>query len=333
MELISTTAIRARLRDEAEDLTAGRMLLLADWTGEAPGGYLLAVAQTITAETMATMLREAAGMPWLALAAERSDALGLTPMGHDHDAAGSRMMVTFEARNGVTTGISAADRALTMRVAADLGSTAADIVTPGHVIPYRVEADGPPRGWSPAEAALELATFAGFPAGATLCQVMDEEGRPAGKAGAAATAERLGLRTVEAIDILDLRLDRSLLIERAGDETVIDSPIGPLRCVSYDDQDGRVHHALIRGDVSGAEPVPLQVATQDIPTDVFGGVGPRDALTRLEAEDSGLLVYLAAPRHNSATAVESTRQAHVLAKVLRDLGIAAVRRGAGADGP
>ncbi|MBS1885864.1 MAG: 3,4-dihydroxy-2-butanone-4-phosphate synthase [Actinobacteria bacterium] len=323
MELASVEATGSRLREAIEALRRGGMAMLLD-RGEDGGGHLVAAGEPITAETVATMLREATGMPFLALAEERCLALGLHAIG-----AGGDMMVTIEARDGTTTGISAADRALTMRVASGPTYTGADVVEPGHVLPIRIAADRiVTRADAPA-AALELAAFAGSPGGAALCQVLDAAGAPASVADAEALAARLGLPQAERLEVVERRLRDSRLVARDGDERILETASGPFRCVAYRGLDGDRHFALVHGDPAQPEPIRLETVVQDPPLDAFGGPAPREAVAKIAATGRGVLLYLA-PNPTDLDLdppVARARRAHLIRQILRDLGVAAIVTG------
>jgi len=311
------------------------MVVLLDRSRPPEAGYLLAAASTVTASTIATMLREAVGMPWLALPAARCDALGLTRMGPAPHADGRDMMVTFEARKGIATGISAADRALTMRVAADPASSAADVAKPGHVLPVRVDPAGVLGRCGVAEAAAELTALAGLPGGAALCQAMDDDGRPATGRALDLLAARLELPTVDTLDVLQRRLRETRLVERAGPERMLATPSGPLRCVTYREPGAGLHYALVLGEPSRAEPLRVSAHTQDPLADALAATSDsrsrlHAAIAEIAADGRGVLLYLA-PRAAGAAAdnagaalLEATRRAHVVRQILRDLGAAAI---------
>lgn len=336
MEVASSEFVEAPVDAAIEALRCGAMVVLVDRSQAVEAGYLVTVAQTITAETLATMLREAVGMPWLALPAARCDALGLTRMGRRPHSDGRDMMVTFEARDGITTGISAADRASTMRVASDPASTTADIAKPGHVLPVRVDPAGVLHRCSVAEAAAELATFAGFPGGAALCQAMDDDGQPATGDELHDLADRLELHVVDTLDVLERRLRDTRLVERTGEQRAVMTAIGPMRGVTYRDlTSSALHYALVLGEPSLPEPLHVSAHTQNPFTDVFStDAGARSALhaalEAIAAERRGALLYLAPPAPTTESdslgdaLIAATRRAHVITQILRDLGARAI---------
>ena len=183
-------------------LRHGRTIVLYDDVGEHEGDLVLA-ADHVTAEAIAFMAREARGLIRLALPAERCDALGLPPMpARNRSRLAGAFTVSVEARDGVTTGISAADRAQTIRVAADPASGAADLVRPGHVFPLRATPGGVLKRARNTEAAVELAELAGLVPAAVICQVLDDDGEVATRPELERFCARHGLALVAVSDVV-----------------------------------------------------------------------------------------------------------------------------------
>ncbi|HEX4306551.1 MAG TPA: 3,4-dihydroxy-2-butanone-4-phosphate synthase [Solirubrobacterales bacterium] len=181
------------------ELAAGRMVLLRDDCERHGEGDLLVAAESADAEAVNLMATEARGLVCLALSTERCAALGLEQIGNrgNHSSLGDSAMVSIEAREGVTTGISAADRARTIAVAIDPSSGPSDLVQPGHVFPLRARPGGVLERAGRTEAAVELATGAGLSGGAVLCQVMRDDGHMAKDEDLAAFAERQGIAILD----------------------------------------------------------------------------------------------------------------------------------------
>jgi 3,4-dihydroxy 2-butanone 4-phosphate synthase/GTP cyclohydrolase II len=244
-------------------------------------------------------------------------------------------MVTIEAREGVTTGVSAADRARTMRVAAAPDATAQHIVIPGHIPPVRVHAGRMLHRAGVAEAALELARLAGSPHGAAYCHILTEDGGDAGGREARSLATRFGLPAVTTPEVLDRRLRDEPLVTLDGVEPLA-TDHGAFSARRYRDRlSGATHLALVRGSLEDPAPLPVVVQTQDPAADVFGERAPGThrvdaALRALAREGRGALLYLApgelgAGASPDASLLRATWRSHVVTQLLRDLGATSVR--------
>lgn len=202
------------VRDAIAELERGRMVVLTGGAGRESEGSLVLAAEHTTPEAIAFMAREARGLISLALSAERCDQLGLTPMMRPGEAASEHgFMVSIEAREGVTTGISAQDRARTVLTAIDPELSAADLVQPGHVLPLRARPGGIYERAGQAEASIHLARLAGALPAAVLCTILGEDGSTAGPEELAAYARRHGLATVSVDELLEHR-DHAVDAER-----------------------------------------------------------------------------------------------------------------------
>jgi 3,4-dihydroxy 2-butanone 4-phosphate synthase / GTP cyclohydrolase II len=348
MEIVTTQAVQSlavrhlpQVDQAVESLRQGKMIILEE-PGEPVGnGYLVAGAQTVTKEIVAEMLAIAHGTPFVALTAERCEALGLQPVGGKHRAH-RNFMVNIEAREGTSTGISASDRATTMRVASDPASTAADIIVPGHVVPVRVEEGGVLFRAGAPEAAVDLMLTAGTSGGATLCQILDEDGSAPSANTLERFAEEHGLQLLSSVDILDQRLGSERLVERL-EQSEIETSFGSFRVFTYRDGRSTVpHYALVHGEIRPDLPASLSVRTQDFLPDVLGPVtsgGERsvlDALQTMTEQPAAVLLYLAAPGDPVAADEEDAatrygaelaaakRRAHVVTQILEDLDVMSV---------
>jgi 3,4-dihydroxy 2-butanone 4-phosphate synthase/GTP cyclohydrolase II len=311
------------------EIGSGKLVLLR--TDGESGHHFVAAARIVSAETIATMLRDAAGMPMLALPPSRCEALELERIGGQ--ASGREMLTTFEARTGVTTGISAADRARTMRVAADPRSGSADIVTPGHVVPIRVNphsllTEGP----SPEASALELVEAAGHGGGAVLCQVMDAAGNPAGAPDAAALASKLGIQLVDQTSVLLNQLRKTVLVSRVTAE-MVSTAVGVIGCVTFlETTSGRRHFALSRRLNSGPAIRQVLVREQDPIRDMVDlGSTLLGDLELVATRDDVAMLYLSptAPQGEETAESQDPKsrtliRAEVTRQMLGDLGIVAV---------
>jgi 3,4-dihydroxy-2-butanone 4-phosphate synthase len=205
--LVRTAATGDPVAIAVEELAAGRMVLLADDRERGGEGDLLVAAEFADAAAINLMTLEARGLVCLVLTAERCEELGLEQIGPrgNHSSLGDSSMISIEARVGVTTGISAADRARTIAVAVDPASGPEDLVRPGHVMPLRARRGGVLERPARIEAAVELATAAGLSGGAVLCQVMRDDGRMASGEDLEQLAEGHGLALLTVSEVVDHR--------------------------------------------------------------------------------------------------------------------------------
>jgi 3,4-dihydroxy-2-butanone 4-phosphate synthase len=205
--LVRTAATADPVAVAVDELAAGRMVLLADDRERGGEGDLLVAAEFADAAAINLMTLEARGLVCLVLTAERCEELGLEQIGSrgNHSSLGDSSMISIEARVGVTTGISAADRARTIAVAVDPASGPEDLVRPGHVMPLRARRGGVLERPARIEAAVELATAAGLSGGAVLCQVMRDDGRMASGEDLERLGERHGLALLTVSEVVDHR--------------------------------------------------------------------------------------------------------------------------------
>lgn len=190
-------------QEAAEELSAGRQVIVCDELGQGNDGDLTVLAEHADAAAIAYMAREARGLICLALSAERCDELALRPMAARRTSTlPPDFTVSIEARTGVTTGISAADRARTVEVAIDPESTASDVVSPGHIFPLRARSGGLSERSGHTEAAVHLARMAGGSGAAVVCQILREDGRTASMSNLVPYAAERGLALVRLDDIV-----------------------------------------------------------------------------------------------------------------------------------
>jgi 3,4-dihydroxy 2-butanone 4-phosphate synthase/GTP cyclohydrolase II len=287
--------------DEAlEDFRAGKMVVVCDAEDRENEGDLTLAAEFATAESINFMATHGRGLICLALPGERCDALGLEPMVHCNESPfGTAFTVSIEAREGTTTGISAADRARTIEVAIDPRSTRSDLVRPGHVFPLRARAGGVLERTGQTEAAVDLARLAGLRPAGVICEIMNPDGTMARVPDLERYCAEHGLKMVAISDLIDYRRSRERFVERLA-ETRMPTRFGDFRAIGYRSvADGKQHVAIVKGDVSGAGEVLVRVHSECLTGDVFGslrcdcGVQLADALQRINAEGSGIVLYLA----------------------------------------
>ncbi len=329
-----------------DDLRAGRMALLVSDGPSALRGDLLVAAAHADAAAVNVLATDARGLVSLALTPERCLELGLRPMTpRNVDGEATPFTLSVEARTGVTTGISAADRARTIAVAIDPGARSRDLVTPGHMFPLQARPGGTLERPGRAEAAVDLARLAGLVPAGVLCEVLDEDGELAGPQALAALCDRLGVRAVHVRDVAQHRRRGETRVERVMGTSLL-RDLGPVRIAGYRTVDsGHEHVVLLHGEVTGAIEVPVHVHRAAIVEDLFAVRGGRseidEAIAWMREAGCGVLVYLAAEdpvqalvrRLDDGAEGRDAVPAHddfaVTARILADLGVRSVRlRGA-----
>src|SRR5881275_495830 len=252
-------AVHARFAtiDEAvEEIREGRMVVVVDDEDRENEGDLTIAAQFATPEAINFMATHARGLICLCLTEERADELALRPM-TDHNEAplGTAFTVSIEAREGVTTGISAADRSRTIQVAIHPESTAQDLVQPGHVFPLRARRGGVLERVGQTEAAVDLARLAGLNPSGVVCEIMNDDGTMARVDDLVRYCERHGLKMITVAELVEYRRRREKLVER-GAEVRLPTRYGEFTAVAFRERlTGKTHVALVKGDVHGAENV------------------------------------------------------------------------------
>jgi 3,4-dihydroxy 2-butanone 4-phosphate synthase / GTP cyclohydrolase II len=297
---MAVTTPFATIQEAIEDIRAGRMIVVVDDPDRENEGDLTIAAQFATPDAINFMATHARGLICLCLTEERADKLGLRPM-TDHNEAplGTAFTVSVEAREGVTTGISAADRSHTIQVAIHADSTAHDLVQPGHVFPLRARPGGVLERIGQTEAAVDLARLAGLDASGVVCEIMNDDGTMARVPDLAPYCERHGLKMVTVADLVEYRRRHEKLVER-GASVRLPTEHGEFTAVAFREKlNGKTHVALVKGHVDGAENVLVRVHSECLTGDVFHslrcdcGEQLDQALAQIEAEGRGVLLYMA----------------------------------------
>ncbi len=283
-----------------EDARNGRMFILVDHEDRENEGDLVIPAQMATPEAINFMATHGRGLICLSMTGERVDALGLPLMAsYNSSRHETAFTVSIEAREGVSTGISAHDRARTVAVAIDAGKTASDIATPGHVFPLRARDGGVLVRAGHTEAAVDIARLAGLNPSGVICEIMNEDGSMARLPDLVAFAQRHNLKIGTISDLIAYRRRHDNLV-RVRDEQVITSEFGgewTMR-IYTDETQGAEHIVLIKGDISGEAPVLVRMHAMDPLLDVVGtgGTGRAaefgDAMRLIADEGRGVLVLL-----------------------------------------
>lgn len=289
----------ATVGEAVEEFRAGRFVVLVDDEDRENEGDLAIAAEAVTPEAVNFMARFGRGLICLALTEERCDELALPLMvSHNTSPFGTAFTVSIEARGRVTTGISAADRAATIRTAVDPATRPEDLLRPGHVFPLRARPGGVLKRAGQTEASVDLARLAGLTPAAAICEIMKDDGTMARVPDLVEFAFRHGLRILTVAELIRHRMATERLVERLASPR-LPTAWGEFRVHAYRaEATGEEHMALVAGDVSGDEPVLVRVHSQCLTGDVFGsarcdcGRQLELALERIAHEGRGVLLYL-----------------------------------------
>jgi 3,4-dihydroxy 2-butanone 4-phosphate synthase/GTP cyclohydrolase II len=297
---MAATTRFATVEEAIEEIREGRMVVVVDDEDRENEGDLTIAAQFATPEAINFMATHARGLICLCLTEERAHELALRPM-TDHNEAplGTAFTVSVEAREGVTTGISAADRSRTIQVAIHPDSTSHDLVQPGHVFPLRAKPGGVLERIGQTEAAVDLARLAGLNQSGVVCEIMNDDGTMARVDDLVPYCERHGLKMITVADLVEYRRRHEKLVER-GAAVRLPTDYGEFTAVAFREKlNGKTHVALVKGDVDGAENVLVRVHSECLTGDVFHslrcdcGEQLEQALAQIEAEGTGVLLYMA----------------------------------------
>jgi len=289
----------ATIEEAIDDIRRGRMVVVCDDENRENEGDLTMAAQFATPEAITFMATEGRGLICLPLTGERCDQLGLDLMAAKNEAPlQTAFTVSVEAREGVTTGISAADRAHTIQVAIDPGSTPHSLVQPGHVFPLKAKDGGVLERAGQTEAAVDLARLAGLNPAGVICEIMNDDGTMARVPDLVPYCGRHGLKMITVADLIAYRRRTERLVERIV-ATKLPTAFGEFTAVGYRALlDDKHHVAMVKGDVAGAEDVLVRVHSECLTGDVFHslrcdcGEQLEAAMAMIEHEGRGVLLYL-----------------------------------------
>jgi 3,4-dihydroxy 2-butanone 4-phosphate synthase/GTP cyclohydrolase II len=290
----------ATIEEALEDIRQGKFVVVVDDEDRENEGDLTIAAQFATPEAVNFMVTHARGLVCLCLTEERCDELGLRQMTEQNETPfGTAFTVSVEAREGVTTGISAHDRAHTIQVAIDPTSKPADLVHPGHVFPLRARRGGVLQRAGQTEAAVDLARLAGLNPAGVVCEIMKDDGTMARVPDLVTYCERHGLKMITVADLIEYRRRHERLVERLT-SVRLPTVFGEFTAVAFRESlTGKHHVALVKGEVAGEEDVLVRVHSECLTGDVFHslrcdcGEQLELALRRIDAEGQGVLLYLA----------------------------------------
>ena len=289
----------APIEQAIADIAAGKAVVVVDDEDRENEGDLIFAAELATPEMIAFMVRYTSGYICAPLAAEECDRLELPPMYHtNQDRRGTAYTVTVDAREGVTTGISAADRTRTIRLLAAPDTRPADLSRPGHVVPLRAKVGGVLRRPGHTEAAVDLATMAGLRPAGVLCELVNDDGSMQRLPDLEKFAAEHGLTLISIADLIAYRRHTEKQVERVA-EARLPTDYGVFTAYGYEaTHDGTEHIALVVGDIGDGRDVLVRVHSECLTGDVFGSVrcdcGPQlqAALQRVATEGRGVVLYV-----------------------------------------
>ena len=300
MSTVERNAAFATIEEAIEDTRAGKFVVVVDAADRENEGDLTIAAQFATPEAINFMATHGRGLVCLCLTDERCEELRLKPMTDRNETPfETAFTISIEAREGISTGISAHDRSRTIQVAIDKTKGPNDLVQPGHVFPLRARPGGVLQRAGQTEAAVDLARLAGlFPAG-VVCEVMNDDGTMARVPDLVPYCERHRLKMITVADLIEYRRRTEKLVERMT-SVRLPTAYGEFVAVAFREKlSGKHHVALVKGDVDGAENVLVRVHSECLTGDVFHslrcdcGEQLEQALLRIAAEERGVLLYMA----------------------------------------
>ena len=334
------------IEELVEDIRAGKMVILMDDEDRENEGDIIIASECVTAEHINFMARFARGLICMPMTRERCELLKLPLMAPRNGSGfGTKFTVSIEAAEGVTTGISAADRARTVQAAVARNVTADDIVSPGHIFPLMAQPGGVLARAGHTEAACDLARMAGFEPSGVICEIMNDDGTMARRPELEVFAEQHGLKIGTIADLIHYRLIHERTVQRVSEQT-IDSELGQFNLVSYrDDLDDSVHMALTLGAICAETPTLVRVHNADPLRDLLmvkqaGRWSLRAAMAEVAKSGSGVVLLLGNPINGPELLAQLERSQSAESKsaspatystvgagsqILRDLGVRKMR--------
>ena len=296
----------ASIEDAARDIRDGKMIIVVDDEDRENEGDLVCAAEKVTPEIVNFMAVHGRGLICMPMTEERCNELQLFPQTTENTSSmGTAFTTSIEARVGVTTGISAADRAKTILTAVDPNSKASDLARPGHVFPLRAKNGGVLVRVGQTEASVDIARIAGLQPAAVICEIMNDDGTMARMPELEVFAEKHALKIISVADLVRYRIHKEMLVRRIV-ETDLPTAYGVFRAIAYENEiNGETHLALALGDVSGAtEPVMVRVQTENVTFAMFGATlgeasnAVQTSLQKISEAGYGVILYLRQRENN-----------------------------------
>ncbi len=325
----------ATIDEAVEDIRHGKLIIIVDDEDRENEGDLVCAAELVTPEMINFMAVHGRGLICLPLTEERCDELQLTPQTADNTSKmGTAFTISIEAREGVTTGISAADRATTILTAVHPETRASDLARPGHIFPLRAKRGGVLVRSGQTEASVDICRIAGLQPAAVICEIMNDDGTMARMPQLEVFAERHGLKIISVADLVRYRIQKETLVRRAL-ESDLPTQYGTFRTIVFENIiNGETHLAFVMGDVTTNEPVLVRVQTENVTFAMFGAaIGEasqtlKSSLQKISREKRGVILYLR-QRENDLDLVNQLRTYAVMQEKGVDLHAAKLETGYG----
>jgi len=288
------------IEEALEDIRQGKMVILVDDEDRENEGDLCMAAEKVTPEAINFMAKYGRGLICLSLTPERVEELKLPMMTNENESPhGTAFTVSIEARHGVTTGISAHDRAHTIKVAIDPKTRPEDLVKPGHIFPLKAKPGGVLQRVGHTEGSVDLARLAGlYPAG-VICEIMNDDGTMARVPQLMEFAKRHNLKIITIKDLIEYRMKKESLVKRIAEVKLPTHYGGEFKAIAYENiVDDQIHIALVKGEIDSEEPVLVRVHSECLTGDVFGsmrcdcGQQLHRAMQMIEEEGKGVILYM-----------------------------------------
>jgi len=287
------------VEDAMEDIRQGKMIIIVDDEDRENEGDLMIASEKVTPQAINFMAKYGRGLICLALTDERTRELGLSMMVEDNESAfETPFTVSIDAREGITTGISASDRSITIQTAINSQAGKSDLVKPGHIFPLRARAGGVLVRMGQTEASVDIARMSGLYPSGVICEIMDDDGTMARLPSLIEFTREHGLKMITTKDLAEYRLQRETLVEEVV-STKLPTEFGVFDSVTFRNVlDNQIYIALINGEISSETPTLVRVHSQCLTGDVFGsfrcdcGEQLKKSMEMIAEDENGVLLYL-----------------------------------------
>lgn len=288
------------IEESIKEIREGRMVILVDDEDRENEGDLCMAAEAVTPEAINFMATYGRGLICLSMTPDKIDTLNLPPMVDNNTSPyGTGFTVSIEARCGVSTGISAADRATTIQTAVADDAKPRDLVRPGHIFPLRAREGGVIVRAGQTEGSVDLSRLAGKKPSGVICEIMDDDGTMARMPSLEKFSEKHGIGICTIADLIEYRMRVESFVHRAAETVIPTSIAGDFRAVVYEnDVDNLLHIAMVKGEIDPEKPVLVRVHSECLTGDIFGSLrcdcGPQlyKAMRKMDDEGSGVLLYI-----------------------------------------